>query len=109
MFNKALKSGVEQSLKEKGTALLPPSDVEDVLEFFARYDFGVKVTMLDPWYNKGVGGVRDDYVPYIVKLLQLAGKVSPHVFLWGFPEIIARFIERIPEPLSLKSWLTWYY
>jgi site-specific DNA-methyltransferase (adenine-specific) len=39
----------------------------------------------------------------------LAGHISQHVFLWGFPEIIAGFVERIPPPLSLVAWLTWYY
>jgi site-specific DNA-methyltransferase (adenine-specific) len=42
-------------------------------------------------------------------LLPIAGAISDHIFLWGFPEIIAPFITKIPEPLSLVSWLTWYY
>jgi site-specific DNA-methyltransferase (adenine-specific) len=65
--------------------------------------------MLDPWYNKGVGGVRDDYVEYVVGLLARASRIAPHVYLWGFPEIIARFVDRLPEPLTLEAWLTWYY
>ncbi|HET8931284.1 MAG TPA: site-specific DNA-methyltransferase [Acidimicrobiales bacterium] len=65
--------------------------------------------MLDPWYNKGVGGERDDYDDYITGLLTAAAPVAPHVYLWGFPEIIARFVDRIPEPLELEAWLTWYY
>lgn len=35
--------------------------------------------------------------------------MSEHVFFWGFPEIVAPFVERIPSPLNLTSWLTWYY
>ena len=65
--------------------------------------------MLDPWYNKGVGGTRPDYNEFIVNLLNEAAKISDHVYLWGFPEIIAHFVERIPEPLSFTAWLTWYY
>ncbi len=65
--------------------------------------------MLDPWYNKGIGGVRDDYVDYIVELLRAAGALAPHVFIWGFPEIVATFVGHVPEPLELEAWLTWYY
>lgn len=109
MAETAIIEYVRNQLSESDCAILQPTDVEDVLSMFAETDLDIKVTMLDPWYNKGVGGTRDDYVPYIVELLEKAGRVSPHVFLWGFPEIVARFIERIPEPLSLKCWLTWYY
>jgi site-specific DNA-methyltransferase (adenine-specific) len=79
------------------------------LQLAAAERLQAAVTMLDPWYNKGVGGQRADYRDYILRLLALAGAVSPHVFLWGFPEIIAQFVERIPPPLSLGCWLTWYY
>jgi hypothetical protein len=37
--------------------------------------------MLDPWYNKGVGGVRDDYQDFILELLEEASHISTHVFL----------------------------
>ncbi len=65
--------------------------------------------MLDPWYNKGFGGVRPDYIEFIVRLLKESSEISDHMYLWGFPEIVARFVERIPEPLKLVAWLTWYY
>ncbi len=65
--------------------------------------------MLDPWYNKGVGGVRDDYREYILELLSISATISDHVFLWGFPEIVAYFVDKLPEPLTLVAWLTWYY
>jgi site-specific DNA-methyltransferase (adenine-specific) len=100
---------VKHKISECDYVILPPTNVEDVLSIFADADFDIKVTMLDPWYNKGVGGIRDDYIPFIIELLKKAAQISPHVFLWGFPEIIAPFVERIPEPLSLNCWLTWYY
>lgn len=100
---------VKREIFESDYVILKPTDVEEILSIFMESDLNIKVTMLDPWYNKGVGGLRDDYIPYIVGLLKKAAKISPHVFLWGFPEIVAHFVERIPEPLSLKSWLTWYY
>jgi hypothetical protein len=99
----------EKEIALFGYAVLPPTDVEEVLSAFAGSGLDIKVTMLDPWYNKGFGGIRDDYIPYIVGLLEKAGQISPHVFLWGFPEIAAHFIERIPAPLHLNTWLTWYY
>lgn len=90
-------------------AVLTPLDVEESLELAARSDVNFKVTMLDPWYNKGVGGKRDDYVDYILRLLHLSSTVSPHTFLWGFPEIVSWFIPRLPPTLKLNCWLTWYY
>lgn len=41
-------------------------------------------------------------------VIRQSGLLSDHVYFWGFPEIVAPFVERIPEPLSLVSWLTWY-
>ena len=84
-------------------------DVEDCLGAAAEAGASFDVVMLDPWYNKGVGGERDDYDEYILRLLRLAAQCGEHVFLWGFPEIVARFVTQIPPPLTLTAWLTWYY
>lgn len=89
--------------------VLPPLDVEDCLEIAAASGVEFRVTMLDPWYNKGIGGTRDDYTQYILRLLDLATRVSEHIYLWGFPEIVAVFIDKLPAGLELVSWLTWYY
>jgi len=86
-----------------------PKDVEEMLILAANSEYDFKVTMLDPWYNKGFGGVRDDYLEYITNLLELSANVSPHVFLWGFPEIVANFIGRMPSALTLNTWITWFY
>ena len=68
-------------------------------------------TILDPWYNKGVGGVvpRAEYDAFIQGILQAGSALSPHVFLWGFPEIVARYVDDHPDELRLEAWLTWYY
>lgn len=108
-LKETFSSEVYNSLKYDNTILFPPSDVESVLCAAAESGLDFTVTMIDPWYNKGFGGTRPDYVDYIINILELAGRVSPHVFLWGFPEIVAKFIERIPKPLELNCWLTWYY
>ncbi len=99
-------------LREPGTPggfILEPGDVEETLGRLAGAGVHVSATILDPWYNKGVGGVRDDYDEYILGLLSKAGAISDHVLLWGFPEIVARFVSQLPDPLTLTAWLTWYY
>lgn len=58
-----------------------PTDVEETLRIAAKSKYNFKVTMLDPWYNKGVGGVRDDYVDYITKILELSALI---LFYGGF-------------------------
>ncbi len=89
--------------------LLAPIDVEDCLELIAASGECVKLTMLDPWYNKGIGGERDDYVDYVLRLVELSSRFSEHVYLWGFPEIVASFVDKLPPRLELVAWLTWFY
>jgi hypothetical protein len=86
--------------------LLPPTDVEKTL---SAIDFPVTVVMLDPWYNKGVGGVRDDYDLWLAHLIELSSRFADHVYVWGFPEIVWKQLDRLPAGLTLVSWLTWYY
>jgi hypothetical protein len=100
---------LRSSLEANGVTILPPQDVADTLEMLQVLGIRAQALILDPWYNKGIGGVREDYQDFIVDLLVRAGKLSDHVFLWGFPEIVAPFVERIPHSLSLIAWLTWYY
>jgi site-specific DNA-methyltransferase (adenine-specific) len=102
-------AAVEGQLARDAVVLLEPLDVAHTLQLAAGLARPATCVMLDPWYNKGVGGERADYVPYICGLLDQAAAVAPHVYLWGFPEIAARFVERVPAPLELTAWLTWYY
>ena len=105
----ALRDEITTAISRDGVVVLPPMDVHDTLRLTRLLSAPVVTTVLDPWYNKGVGGVRDDYVPYVVGILDAAKTVSKHIFLWGFPEIVAPFIERVPPPLALVSWLTWAF
>jgi site-specific DNA-methyltransferase (adenine-specific) len=92
--------------------LLGPRDAFDTLAWAAATGLGPRCVMLDPWYNKGVGGVADptEYDAFLVRLLDAAAATgAEHVYLWGFPEIVARIVTAIPEPLGLVAWLTWYY
>jgi len=86
--------------------ILPP---QDVLMTLQQVKSPVKTTILDPWYNKGVGGVRPDYYEWLSSVLHAAAKVSDNIFLWGFPEIVYKVLDHLPPEVNLVAWLTWYY
>lgn len=104
-----LRDTVASQLGKQGVAILPPLDIEVSSQLLMALGFHAQCCVLDPWYNKGVGGVRNDYDEYLPQLLKFVAPLSDHVFLWGFPEIVARFVCKLPEPLTLKCWLTWFY
>ena len=81
----------------------------DVFETLSIVDRKVATTILDPWYNKGVGGVRDDYDQWLSRLVVETSRVSDHILLWGFPEIVYKVLDNLPAGFSLVTWLTWYY
>ena len=86
-------------------AILPPADVLDTLAAASR----VSAVILDPWYNRGVGGCREDYHEWLAAVVAASCRVSDHVFVWGFPEILAHQIAHIPADYKLVAWLTWFY
>lgn len=96
---------------ENKVEVLDPTDVFGAFDQIDARGLRPVVTMLDPWYNKGVGGTIDqaEYDEYIEALLKRACAISPHVYLWGFPEIIGPYVRIIPESHQLNCWLTWYY
>jgi len=100
---------IERALQQNQVAILPPLDVIENLNLVKRLGIEPKLIILDPWYNKGFGGFRSDYDEFILELLSISGSIAEHIFLWGFPEIIARFVDKLPVPLTLLAWLTWYY
>jgi hypothetical protein len=104
-----LKEKTEHSLQTHRLAIFPPIDVKESLQLVQKLGLTPKVIILDPWYNKGFGGVRADYNEFILELLTLSATIAQHVFLWGFPEIVAYFVDKLPSPLTLVAWLTWYY
>ncbi len=79
--------------------VLQPQDVCAAFEWLRTQKLRPTVTMLDPWYNKGVGGVLPDteYDSFIDMLIERACAISRHVYLWGFPEILGPFVRRIPS------------
>ncbi len=100
---------IESSLSENGVVILPPMDVLVSSRLLELLGIKAQATIFDPWYNKGVGGERNDYVEYIVGVLNALSPFSEHVFFWGFPEIIAHFVDKIPPALELRCWITWFY
>ena len=86
--------------------ILAPSDVMQTLSEVRE---PVKAIILDPWYNKGVGGVRENYNNWLTSVIESAARISEHIFVWGFPEILAHQIPTIPKNFRLVAWLTWYY
>lgn len=100
---------IEESLQYNRVAILPPLDVIDSVNLMKELNIKPTVVVLDPWYNKGFGEIRDDYNEFILNILSHVATMADHVFLWGFPEIVAFFVDKIPKPLELVTWLTWYY
>jgi hypothetical protein len=82
---------------------------QDVLRTLGAVTSPVSVVMLDPWYNKGIGGIREDYDTWLAHVVEAASKVGDHIYVWGFPEIVWKLLEQLPAGLSLVAWLTWYY
>src|SRR5690242_10357935 len=100
---------LETPVAEPCVEFLMPQDVFAAFDEIERRQLRPKVTMLDPWYNKGVGGKIDNYDEFIEELLRRACRISDHVYLWGFPEIIGPYVRSIPKGHDLVAWLTWYY
>jgi hypothetical protein len=82
---------------------------KDAIETVSGLNRTVMTTILDPWYNRGVGGTRPDYNEWLARLVRISAERSDHVFVWGFPEIVHRVLDHVPPSFSLLAWLTWYY
>lgn len=96
----------QRSRQARGVVLLEPQDVVKTLQAIRE---PVSAVMLDPWYNKGIGGVRDGYDEWLASIVGLASAIADHVYVWGFPEIVWRLLNRVPSQMNLVAWLTWYY
>jgi hypothetical protein len=96
---------VENTIKEDIFLIQP----QDILVTLNSIQGEVQTIVLDPWYNKGIGGVDDNYHDWIKQVLNDSAEISEHIFLWGFPEIVAQTLTAIPKGFKLVAWLTWYY
>ena len=107
----SIKNKIFESIKETGVAILPPMDVFSSIELLKNEKIHIECTMLDPWYNKGTGGVlpMEEYDNFIKKLLDKSAELCDIIYLWGFPEIIGPYVRYAPEDFYMSAWLTWYY
>lgn len=100
---------IEKQLEKQGLVILPPMEAKDSLQLMSYLKLHPQTTILDPWYNRGTGGVREDYVDYQLEIINFIKGNTKHFFFWGFPEIAALFINRIDKPLEFVTWITWFY
>jgi len=104
-----LKSEVRVSIMDVKSQILLLSPA-DAMVTLASINERVTTTILDPWYNKGVGGVVDGYHEWLRGVFEAAAAISDHVFIWGFPEVIHRVLnDSPPRDYQFIAWLTWYY
>lgn len=106
-----IKDRIHEALEKDGVAILPPADAFDTIALIKDAGIHTECTMLDPWYNKGVGGVLSDaeYDEFIRNLLNKSSEVSDLLYLWGFPEVIGPYVRFSPPHFRMSAWLTWYY
>ena len=107
----SIKDIILNSINENGVAILPPMDAFDSIKLVKETGIHVECTMLDPWYNKGTGGVLPDeeYDSFIEKLLNNSSELCDLIYLWGFPEVIGPYVRYAPKDFYMAAWLTWYY
>ena len=100
---------LDQKLDKYGIVILPEMEAKESMQFILSLGYRPTTTIIDPWYNRGTGGVRNDYVPYILDIINNIKDNTDHLFLWGFPEIVANFVGKIDKPLEFVTWLTWFF
>jgi hypothetical protein len=99
----------DKELNKYGIVILPEMEAKESILFISSLGYRPTTTILDPWYNRGIGGVREDYVPYILDIINIIKDNTDHLFLWGFPEIVANFVNKVDKPLEFVTWLTWFF
>jgi site-specific DNA-methyltransferase (adenine-specific) len=104
-----LRQLLDQKLEKDGIVILPEMEAKESMQLITSLGYRPTATILDPWYNRGIGGVRNDYVNYILEIVNNIKDNTDHLFLWGFPEIVANFVNKIDEPLEFVTWLTWFF
>ncbi|MBQ7910470.1 MAG: site-specific DNA-methyltransferase [Clostridia bacterium] len=102
---------IHTELDKNGIVVLPPMDVFSSIQLLKSAKINVNCTILDPWYNKGYGGVLPDeeYDLFIRSLLNSTSEISDIMYLWGFPEVIGPYVRYSPQGFKMSAWLTWYY
>ena len=104
-----IKQHIDKHLENNGIVILPELEAKESMQFILSLGYSPTATILDPWYNRGIGGVREDYIQYMLEIINTIKNDTDHLFLWGFPEIAANFINKIDKPLEFVAWLTWFF
>lgn len=68
-----------------------------------------QTAVLDPWYRAKSAPGRAAYLAEMLPLIELTSRVAEHIFIWGFPESVARLVDLWPQSMTLKAWLTWSF
>ncbi len=102
MSQKSITKGRKSTVR-----VLSSRDVFDTLKLLKNRH--VNAVILDPWYNRGIGGVRKDYDVWLKKVTSKSFEIADHVFVWGFPEIVCKVLDGLPVDTELTAWITWYY
>ena len=89
--------------------LMPRCEASAALNALHEAGVNARVVVLDPWYRDKSGQGRSAYLAEMVPLLQLAALVGQHVYIWGFPEHLARLVDHWPQALVFRGWLTWWF
>lgn len=104
-----LRQLIDQKLESNGVVILPEMEAKESIQLIISLGYRPTTTIIDPWYNRGIGGFRSDYVPYMLEIINCISDDTDHLFLWGFPEIAAKFVDQINKPLEFVTWLTWFF
>ena len=106
-----IRQSILDCISKTGIAILPPMDVEQSMGIIGNCGIHAVTSILDPWYNKGVGGVLPDeqYDDFIRNLLTRSARLSDVIYLWGFPEVIGPYVRFAPDGFRMTAWLTWFY
>ena len=65
-----VKNALDEALDRDRVVIMPPQDVQRTLELVRLLGYRFDTAMLDPWYNKGFGGTRDDYLPFFLDVIR---------------------------------------
>jgi DNA modification methylase len=103
------KEEILKILDTEGIIIFPPIEAKESMMVLKHIGLQPQSTIIDPWYNRGTGGVREDYLDYQLAIIDHIKDNTKHFFFWGFPEIVALFINKIEKPLEFVTWITWYY
>ncbi len=95
--------------KEGEASIIGPITARKLLEQLIAQKTQAKAVILDPFYRAKRETGRAAYLAEVIQLLDLASQVAPHVFIWGFPESVARLVDHWPDRLKLEGWLTWVF